>query len=715
MHGFCLSYSLAFVAFSTMALSSVAGAEEIPTASPEAVGMSSERLASIDRVMQSYIDEGKLAGSIAMVARHGKIIFFREYGLMDIEAKKPMRKDAMLRFYSMTKAITTTAALMLHEEGKLPLDAPVKQFLPEFADRQIYREAGNIPAKVDMTVRDLMRHTSGLVYGNDKYGLGQLYEAADVINPDITLSEMAKRMQDLPIMFEPGSAWVYGTSTDVLGRVVEVVAKQKLDVFLQQRIFDPLDMHDTGFQVPADKLDRFAVNYETVEGGGLKIKDHPAVSRWAKPAVMMSGGGGLVSTARDYMRFLMMIANGGEFQGTRLLRRDTVDLMTANQVPHDAGWVRFGDEVRTGVGFGLGFSVFMQHSDWDPRGRIGEWGWGGAASTHYWASPEDDLIVLTLEQTMPYSFLTENGTKRIVYNAIQDASPKSFPPRESKVLFLGDSITNSGQYISMIDAWYRTWHPADRPHFLNLGLPSETACGLSEPDHPFPRPDVHERLDRALTKVNPDIVVACYGMNDGIYYPFSEDRFRQYQDGIQRLIEKVHDTGAKLVLMTPPPFDPQPFRKQGKLLPAEADRFAWFAIYERYDQDVIRRYADWIRSLNNRVEMVIDLWSPLTEYVAERRRTDPDFSLSSDGVHLNDEGHRVIARAVLEAWGHRKPLPTDKHLIELTHRRNTILHDAWQTYVRHKRPGVTAGLPMGEAKTQAAMIEENIKAYQEIR
>jgi len=287
------------------------------------------------------------------------------------------------------------------------------------------------------------------------------------------------------------------------------------------------------------------------------------------------------------------------------------------------------------------------------------------------------------------------------------AAEVQFPLTAKRILFLGDSITHAGHYITLIETQLRMTGQAV-PEMINLGLPSETACGLSEPDHPFPRPDVHERLERALDKVNPDVVVACYGMNDGIYYPFSKERFVTYQQGIKRLIDKVHKSGAKLILMTPPAFDPLPLRKQGKLRGPNAEKYAWFAIYENYDQEVLRRYAEWIVEQHDRVEMVIDLHTPVVNYVVAKRKKKPDFTMSPDGVHVNNEGHSVLAAAIMKAWQIEQKLPNSE-LLEVVAKRQQLLHQAWVSHVGHKRPGVKAGLPIEEARKSAAKMEKQIK------
>lgn len=402
--------------------SSVGLAAELPVVRPDEVGMSAEKLARVDEVITGLVKERKLAGSVVMVARRGKIVHLRSSGRMDIEADKPMRDDAIVRIYSMSKSITTAAALMLCDEGKLQLDDPVSKHLPEMKGCQVHDQEGPFLPEQEMTVRDLMRHTSGLTYGTGTSGndfADRRFKEANVMDPNSTLADMATKLGRIPLAFEPGKDWRYGVSSDLLGRIVEVVSGQSLDEFFQQRLFKPLDMKDTGFFVPSEKLERFAANYTSDGKGKLTLLDAPATSLYLKRPNLLSGGGGLVSTARDYMRFLMMVARGGELDGVRILSDRSVRLMTTNQVPASVGWIKFGGLVREGVGFGLGFSVRDKVTgDWDPRGRVGEYGWGGAASTHYWASPKDDLIVITLEQTMPFTFLTEFAVKGLIYDAV---------------------------------------------------------------------------------------------------------------------------------------------------------------------------------------------------------------------------------------------------------------------------------------------------------
>jgi lysophospholipase L1-like esterase len=284
----------------------------------------------------------------------------------------------------------------------------------------------------------------------------------------------------------------------------------------------------------------------------------------------------------------------------------------------------------------------------------------------------------------------------------------AFPLKAKRILFLGDSITAAGEYVYMIDMQLRLQSTSPAPVIINAGLPSENVTGLSEPDHPFPRPNVHERLDRALNMFKPDVVVACYGMNDGIYYPFSEERFQKYQAGINTLIEKVYAANAKLVLLTPPPFDAAPLKAAGKLLPAGAEKYAWFAVYESYDE-VIQKYGKWILEQKDRVEMVVDVYSPSIEFWTEQRKTDPAFTVAADGVHCNSTGHRTLAEAILKAWGITKWVETSSEMTQLSNQQGSVLHDAWLSHIGHKRPGTGVGLPLPEAEAKAAEIEKQLK------
>ena len=395
-------------------------AAELPTVKPVEVGLSAKALAQVDAKMEELIKEERLAGGIVVIARKGKIAHFKPYGLRDREAKLPMEKDTIFRIYSMTKAITSVAALILYEDGKLGLEDPLSKFFPSLKNLKVHTKDGLLGLKREPTVSDLMRHTAGLSYGRTKIpAIDQAYKKVKMLDREVSLKPMISAMSSVPLVFQPGTDWRYGVATDVLGGVVEVASGQKLDAFFQERIFKPLSMKDTGFFVPKDKVGRFAVNY-SYKDKRLSVKDAAKTSKYLENPSFLSGGGGLCSTADDYMRFLLMVSKGGELGKERLLKKKTIRLMTTNQIPKGGGWVTFGDQIRGGVGFGLGFSVRVKMSDWDPDGRVGEYGWGGAASTHYWISPKDDLVVLTLEQVMPYSFNTEWALKGLIYDALVD-------------------------------------------------------------------------------------------------------------------------------------------------------------------------------------------------------------------------------------------------------------------------------------------------------
>lgn len=392
-------------------------AAEIPVVAPAEAGLSETKLAAVDQFMERQVKDHKIAGGIVVISHAGKIGFFHTYGERDTENKQPMEKDTIFRLFSMSKSITTAAALNLYDAGKIGLDDPVSKYIPAFAKVKVATADGARDPSRAVTVRDLMLHTSGLTYGG---GPAPLKAAYDRIKPfdSARLEDVANKFAEIPLAHDPGADWTYGASTDILGRVIEVAGGESLDVFFRKTIFEPLDMPDTAFSVPADKVARFAANYHRTDKG-LDLVDAPAMSKLTKPVTMFSGGGGLVGTARDYVRFLTMIQNGGELDGKRILRADTVKLMTTNQLMGKAFPIHFGEEIREGTGFGLGFSVRTADTKWDPAGHIGEYGWGGAASTHYWCSPQDKLIVVTLEQIFPYQWDTEFGIKKLVYDAIE--------------------------------------------------------------------------------------------------------------------------------------------------------------------------------------------------------------------------------------------------------------------------------------------------------
>jgi CubicO group peptidase (beta-lactamase class C family) len=310
--------------------------------------------------------------------------------------------------------------MILADEGKLDVNDAVSKHIPKLQDVKVATSDGLVSPQREVTIADLLRHTAGYTYGGSSQPAADAaFKKVDPLDHERTVRQMGERLADVPLAFQPGEDWIYGISIDVLGRVIDVASGQPLDKFLKQRLFKPLGMKDTGFFVPKKKHDRFAQVYNSDEQGKLTIGDNEAHRDFTKPRAFLSGGGGLVSTARDYLRFLMMIQQGGTFDGKRLVSEKSVQLMTTSQLPKEVPHIYFGDQQRVGVGFGFGFSVREKMSDWDPAGRVGEYGWGGMASTHYWVSPKDELIVITLEQTLPYSFMTEFAVKALIYDAIE--------------------------------------------------------------------------------------------------------------------------------------------------------------------------------------------------------------------------------------------------------------------------------------------------------
>ena len=400
-------------------LASLAHAGELPTAKPEVVGMSSAKLAKVSELMEQQVKDGKIAGGVVAIAREGKVVFFEAYGQRDIAADKPMEKDTIVRLYSMTKGIATAAAMMLVDEGKISPDDLASKYIPALADVKVWTKDGLVKPKRAITVADLMRHTAG--FGRRGNGpVGKLLNEANLSEAK-DLEDYCDRLASVPLAYHPGEEWIYSNSIDVLGLVIQKASGQPFETFLQERLFDPLGMNDTGFYVPEEKLNRFAANYNRSDGG-LKRNDSPGANeKYHTMPQVASGGGGLVGTAGDYMRFLLMIANNGEWDGKRYLSQESIELMTSDQLPRAAFPISFGSQVRHGTGFSFGFNVRTADTDWDPAAHVGEYGWGGAASTHYWVSPQDDgLIVVTLEQTMPYNFDTEWLLKPVIYETMED-------------------------------------------------------------------------------------------------------------------------------------------------------------------------------------------------------------------------------------------------------------------------------------------------------
>jgi CubicO group peptidase (beta-lactamase class C family) len=382
---------------------------------PEEVGLSSPRLARIGEHFQRYIGDGKLAGTLTLVARRGKVAYLEPQGHLEIEGRRPMTADAVFRIYSMTKPITSVGLMMLYEQGRFQLDDPVHRFIPSWRDLQVFVSGNHpvyktVPVERPMTIRDLLSHTSGLTYGfMERTNVDAAYRklgVAERTKPGYTLRDMIDTLATLPLEFSPGTRWNYSVSTDVLGYLIEVLSGQRLDAYLREHVLQPLGMRDTSFVVDGTQVPRFAANYQRLADGSLALLDDPAQSQY-RECSLFSGGGGLVSTAPDYFRFTAMLRNRGELDGIRLLGRKTIELMTVNHLPGgrdltdlaQAGM--FTETAYAGVGFGLGFSVMQSPARAHILGTPGEFAWGGAASTAFWIDPAEDLIVIFMTQLMP--------------------------------------------------------------------------------------------------------------------------------------------------------------------------------------------------------------------------------------------------------------------------------------------------------------------------
>ena len=365
----------------------------IPRAVPEEVGMSAARLERIAPVMQRWVDDGKIPGALTMIAREGKLVHLEKVGLQDIATATPIEFDTIFRIYSMTKPITSVAVMMLYEEGHFQLNSPVSDFIPAFKDMKVYANHGDaiVDAEREMTIKHLLTHTSGLIYGGDwVHPINDRYREATFFEGD--LEHMVNELGKIPLLHQPGDAWNYGMSTDVLGYLVEVVSGMPFAEFLTKRILEPLGMVDTDFSVPKEKADRYATLYEPTEDGGIQVLENPPVST-GPLSFFHAGGAGLQSTAADYLRFCQMMLNEGELNGNRLLGRKTVELIRMNHIAED--WQPLW---RTGSGFGLGFAVITNVADTHSLGSVGTYSWGGLASTTFWIDPVEDLVAIFMTQ-----------------------------------------------------------------------------------------------------------------------------------------------------------------------------------------------------------------------------------------------------------------------------------------------------------------------------
>ncbi len=397
----------------------------LPLTTPEEVGLSSDRLNHIETTMNDYIGKGKMPGMVTMVARHGKIAYYKSFGMMDMEAKKEMSKDAIFRIASMSKAITTVAVMILFEEGHFLLTDPISKFIPEFSNPEVLIKSPTsdsiilVPAKTEITIRQLLNHTSGITYGSS---LQEVYYKQAGMTVGLTptsgtIGEKIKKLGTLPLISHPGDEFHYGLSIDVLGYLVEVVSNMQLDEFLRKRIFEPLKMEDTYFSLPASKFPRLAVLYKMDENKKLikspRSMDSPVLQTY------FSGGAGIMSTASDYVRFAQMLLNKGELDGNRILSRKTIELMTSNSIGDK--YISNSLRYTSGDKFGYGFGLRTERGVFDELESIGSYGWDGAFYTRFWVDPEEGLIGIFMSQVD--NFWSENYIdkfKVLVYQSIED-------------------------------------------------------------------------------------------------------------------------------------------------------------------------------------------------------------------------------------------------------------------------------------------------------
>ncbi|MGZ5933928.1 MAG: serine hydrolase domain-containing protein [Rhizomicrobium sp.] len=412
---------------------------------PESVGLSSKRLAILDRVMKErYVDTGLLPGIHAQVWRRGELAHNGMAGSMDLERKKPWREDAIVRIYSMTKPITSVALMMLVEEGKLGLEDNVHTHIPSWENLRVYSSgvqslventSGQFittPCKRPMKVVDLVTHTSGLTYGfmwrtavDAEYRRHKINDFQTPGGLDAFIEQLAK----IPLDFSPGDNWNYSVSIDVMGYLIQKLSGMTFGEFLRTRLFDPLGMKDTAFSVPASKMDRFASCYMPKQGGGLKIQDDAGKSTYAEPPKLESGGGGLVSTMHDYMRFCRMMLNGGTLDGVQILSPKTVKMFGLNLLPDNklltdmSAAETFTEAGYNGVGFSIGCGVTMDLSQTRLPGTKGEFFWGGAASTAFWIDPKEDLTVVFMTQVMGSDarLTLRRDLRTLVYSAMTES------------------------------------------------------------------------------------------------------------------------------------------------------------------------------------------------------------------------------------------------------------------------------------------------------
>ena len=381
-----------------------------PKAKPEELGFSSERLRRLDAAMQQKVDEKQFAGIVTILARHGKAVEFKTYGKKDLSTGAPMERDTIFRIYSMTKPVTGAAMMMLYEEGKWQPDDPISKYIPEFSNLKVFKGVDNSGEPIledpvhPPTMLQLLTHTAGFTYGFGNSVVDKMYHDQQVLH-SANLQEMIDKLAKLPLLYQPGTRWVYSISVDIQGYLVEKLSGKSLPDFMRERIFEPLGMKDTGFYVPKEKMDRLATLYRVSDKNEWTpaSAENDLAPNLSKVPTMPSGGGGLLSTAPDYLRFAQMLLNGGQLDGVRLLAPPTVKLMTSNHLPDKLMTGEFGiglQHIRAGMGFGFDVAVFTDPAQAvDIAGR-GTFLWDGAAGTWFWIDPTDDMIFVGMVQRM---------------------------------------------------------------------------------------------------------------------------------------------------------------------------------------------------------------------------------------------------------------------------------------------------------------------------
>jgi len=397
---------------------------------PESLGMSSERLSNISARLQKYVDAGDAPGFVTLVARETDVVHFETCGYQDAENKLPMTRDTIFRIYSMTKPITSIALMQLYEQGKFHLAEPVSRYIPAYRDTKVLSGIGYLgkqfaPQDPPMTIHHLLTHTAGLSYGFFLDSpIDEMYRNSIFRSETATLEEKITGMAELPLRFQPGSAWTYSIATDVCGYLLQVLADMPFEDYLEENIFRPLGMVDTAFHVSTDRLDRFAKLYQFMpqSGGFREYKGAPNIPfhDYTKPARAPSGGGGLVSTTADYWRFANMLLNRGQLGDARIIGRKTLEFMTRNHIKPELLPLAIGPIAIPGRGFGLGFDVVLDAAQTGVLNSDGNYGWSGAAATNFWVDPQERLVGIIMTQLMDNMLLFQQDFRALTYQAFNN-------------------------------------------------------------------------------------------------------------------------------------------------------------------------------------------------------------------------------------------------------------------------------------------------------